>query len=68
MDRTNMYSLVLLVYHSDTRCYHGENWVKGTWDFSVHFFCNLLCAYSYFKKKKKLKNNLSVFIVCRKDL
>lgn len=53
MGRTNMYSLVLLVYHSDTRCYHGEDWVKGTWVFSVHFFCNLLCTYSYFKKKKR---------------
>lgn len=49
MDRTNMYSLVLLVYRSDTRCY-GEDWVKGTWNFSVHIFCNLLCTYSYFKK------------------
>ena len=23
------------VYYSFVRCYHGGNWIKGTWDFSV---------------------------------
>ena len=48
--------LVLMSSFSDARCYHGGRLGKGYRASPLHYFCNFLCIYNYFKIKKVFKN------------